>query len=246
MLKWFSKKKIELELDPLDFSVLKTDIHSHFIPGIDDGSPDMETTISLIKEMQGLGFKKVITTPHVMSDFYKNTSDIILKGLTDIRSELKVQNINMEIEAAAEYYIDYDFEQKIGKEKFLTFGDNYILVELSFMEAPKNLFDIIFKLQLEGYKVVLAHPERYAFFSMDDYEELVNRGVLLQINWLSIIGYYSPQIEQKTKDLISADMVSFIGSDCHNMNHAELYKKCQTKKAWHDLNNSSKLLNNTL
>jgi len=246
MLKWFSKKKIELELDPLDFSVLKTDLHSHFIPGIDDGSPDMETTISLIKEMQGLGFKKVITTPHVMSDFYKNSSDIILKGLTDIRSELKVQNINMEIEAAAEYYIDYDFEQKIGKEKFLTFGDNYILVELSFMEAPKNLFDVIFKLQLEGYKVVLAHPERYAFFIMDDYEELVNRGVLLQINWLSIIGYYSPQIEQKTKDLISADIVSFIGSDCHNMNHAELYKKCQTKKGWHDLNNSSKLLNNTL
>ena len=244
MLKWFSKKKIEL--DPLDFSVLKTDIHSHFIPGIDDGSPDMETTISLIKEMQGLGFNKVITTPHVMSDFYKNSSDIILKGITDIRSELKVQNINMEIEAAAEYYIDYDFEQKIGKEKFLTFGVNYILVELSFMEAPKNLLDIIFKLQLEGYKVVLAHPERYAFFTMDDYEELVNRGVLLQINWLSIIGYYSPQIEQKTKDLISADIVSFIGSDCHNMNHAELYKKCQTKKAWHDLNNSSKLLNNTL
>ena len=246
MLKWFSIKKIEVELDPLDFSVLKTDIHSHFIPGIDDGSPDMETTISLIKEMQGLGFKKVITTPHVMSDFYKNSSDIILKGLTDIRSELKVQNINMEIEAAAEYYIDYDFDQKIGKEKFLTFGDNYILVELSFMEAPKNLFDIIFKLQLEGYKVVLAHPERYAFFTMDDYEELVNRGVLLQINWLSIIGYYSPQIEQKTKDLIAADMVSFIGSDCHNMNHAELYKKCQTKKAWHDLYNSGKLLNSTL
>ena len=246
MLKWFSIKKIEVELDPLDFSVLKTDIHSHFIPGIDDGSPDMETTISLIKEMQGLGFKKVITTPHVMSDFYKNSSDIILKGLTDIRSELKVQNINMEIEAAAEYYIDYDFDQKIGKEKFLTFGDNYILVELSFMEAPENLFDIIFKLRLEGYNVVLAHPERYAFFTMDDYEELVNRGVLLQINWLSIISYYSPQIEQKTKDLIAVDMVSFIGSDCHNMNHAELYKKCQTKKAWHDLNNSCKLLNNTL
>ena len=81
MLKWFSKKQIEVELDPLDFSVLKTDIHSHFIPGIDDGSPDMETTISLIKEMQGLGFEKVITSPHVMSDFYKNSSETILKGL---------------------------------------------------------------------------------------------------------------------------------------------------------------------
>ena len=119
MLKWFSKKKEE-ELEPLDFSVLKTDIHSHFIPGIDDGSPDMETTLNLIKEMQKLGFSKVITTPHVMSDFYKNSSETILQGLAAVRSELKAQNINIEIDAAAEYYIDYDFEQKIGKEKFLT------------------------------------------------------------------------------------------------------------------------------
>ena len=245
MLKWFSKKKEE-ELEPLDFSVLKTDIHSHFIPGIDDGSPDMETTINLIKEMQKLGFSKVITTPHVMSDFYKNSSETILQGLAAVRSELKVQNINMEIDAAAEYYIDYDFEQKIGNEKFLTFGTNYILVELSFVEAPKNLFDIIFKLQLENYKVVLAHPERYHYFQMKDYEELVNRGVLLQINWLSLIGYYSPQIQNKIQDLIAQNMVSFLGTDCHNVHHAALYEKCQTKKAWHDLHNSGKLLNSTL
>ena len=245
MLKWFSKKKEE-ELEPLDFSVLKTDIHSHFIPGIDDGSPDMETTINLIKEMQKLGFSKVITTPHVMSDFYKNSSETILKGLEAVRSQLKAQNINIEIDAAAEYYIDYYFEQKIGKEKFLTFGTNYILVELSFVEAPKNLFDIIFKLQLENYKVVLAHPERYHYFQMKDYEELVNRGVLLQINWLSLIGYYSPQIQNKIQDLIAQNRISFLGTDCHNVHHAALYEKCQTKKAWHDLHNSGKLLNSTL
>ena len=245
MLKWFFKKKKE-EVNPLDFSILKTDIHSHFIPGIDDGSPDMETTISLIKEMQELGFEKVITTPHVMSDFFQNSSETILHGLNDVRAELNKQQINMEIDAAAEYYIDYDFEQKIGKQKFLTFGENYLLVELSFMEAPKNLHEIIFKLQLEGYKVVLAHPERYAYYDMKDYVEIVNRGVLLQINWLSIIGYYSLQIEKKTIALINAGMVSFMGSDCHNMNHADLYRKCQIKKAWHDLNNSGKLLNRTL
>ena len=245
MLNWFSKKK-EQELAPLDFSVLRTDIHSHFIPGIDDGSPDMETSILLIKKMQELGYSKVITTPHVMSDFYKNSSETILKGLADIRSELKLQNINMDIAAAAEYYIDYDFERKIGKETFLTFGDNYILVELSFMEAPRNLFDIIFKLQLEGYKVVLAHPERYHYFEMKAYEDLVSRGVLLQINWLSLIGYYSPQIKNKTEDLIAQNMVSFVGTDCHNMQHAELYKKCQNKQAWHDLYNSGKLLNSAL
>ena len=244
MLKWFSKK--EEVFEPLNFSVLKTDIHSHFIPGIDDGAPDMETSILLIKKMQELGYSKVITSPHVMSDFYQNSSETILKGLHDVRAELKVQNINMEIEAAAEYYIDYEFEQKIGKEKFLTFGDNYILVELSFMEAPRNLFDIIFKLQLEGYKVVLAHPERYNYYSLKDYEEFTSRGVLLQINLLSLIGYYSPQIKKKTEALINADMVSLVGTDCHNMNHAELYEKCQTQKAWHNLVNSGMLLNNTL
>ena len=245
MLKWFSKKKEE-EVDPLDFSILKTDIHSHFIPGIDDGSPNMETTISLIKEMQQLGFKKVITSPHVMSDFYQNTSETILNGLNDVRAELKAQAISIEIDAAAEYYIDFEFEQKIGKEKFLTFGDNYILVELSFMQAPQNLFDIIFKLQLEGYKVVLAHPERYEYYAKKDYEELVARGVLLQINLLSLIGYYSPQIQQKTKELIAENQVSFVGTDCHNMNHAALYEKCQIQKDWHDLADSGKLLNSTL
>ena len=245
MLKWFSKK-IEKECEPLNFSVLKTDIHSHFIPGIDDGSPDMETTIALIEKMQALGFEKIITSPHVMSDFYQNSSEIILKGLADVRRELKAKNINMKIDAVAEYYIDYEFEQKIGKEKFLTFGDNYILVELSFMQSPRNLFEIIFKLQLEGYKVVLAHPERYNYFTMKDYEEFLSRGVILQINFLSLIGYYSPQVKKKTESLINAGMVRLIGTDCHNMNHAELYEKCQTQKAWHDLVNSGKLLNATL
>lgn len=245
MLKWFSKQKAE-ELDPLDFSVLKTDIHSHLIPGIDDGSADMATTISIIEEMQKLGFTKVITSPHVMSDFYQNSSEKILKELAAVRAELKEQNISMEIDAVAEYYIDYDFEQKIGKEKFLTFGDHYILVELSFIEAPRNLFDTIFKLQLEGYRVVLAHPERYHYFQMKDYKDLVSRGVLLQINWLSLISYYSAQIKDKTEDLITQNMVSFVGTDCHSIDHAELYKKCQTKKAWHDLHNSGKLLNSTL
>ena len=245
MIKWFSKKKKEA-LDPLDFSILKTDIHSHFIPGIDDGAPDMETSISLIKKMQQLGFSKVITSPHVMSDFYQNSSETILSGLDDVREELKVQNINIEIDAVAEYYIDFEFEQKIGKEKFLTFGDKYLLIELSFLEEPKNLFDIIFKLQLEGYRVVLAHPERYAYYSQEDYENFIARGVLLQINLLSLIGHYSPQIMRKTENLIENNQVSFVGTDCHNMNHAKLYEKCQTQKAWHDLVASGKLLNSTL
>ena len=245
MFKWLFKK-IEKKYDLIDFSMLKTDIHSHFIPGIDDGSPNIDTTIRLVLEMKKLGFRKLITSPHVMSDAYDNSSEKILQGLNFVRNELKIRNIDIEIDAAAEYYIDYNFEQKIGKEMFLTFGENYLLVELSFVDAPKNLFDIIFKLQLEGYKVVLAHPERYHYFQVKDYQDLTQRGVFLQINLLSLIGYYSKEVQDKAENLIANNMVRFIGSDCHNMKHVELYKKCQTRRAWHNLHNSGKLLNSTL
>tara|TARA_B100000287_G_C20469932_1_gene716791 strand:- start:189 stop:929 length:741 start_codon:yes stop_codon:yes gene_type:complete len=243
MLKWFSQKKKEEILDSIDFSIIKTDLHSHLIPGIDDGSPDLESSILLIKELVKLGYKKIITTPHIMSDIYRNSPENILSGLQELKKEIQKQKIQVDIEAAAEYYIDFEFEQKIAEKKFLTFGDNYILIELSFSQAPNNLFDIIFKLQLEGYKVVLAHPERYGYYQKEHYDEFINRGVFLQINLLSLIGHYSPQIQSKTEDLIANNQVSFVGSDCHNMRHAQLYIECQNKKSWHDLVNSGKLLN---
>ena len=246
MFEWFPHKKKKDKLTPINFSVLRTDIHSHFIPGIDDGSPDLETSILLIQKMKELGFRKVITTPHIISDFYRNTPEIINNGLKVLREELKTQKIEMEIDVAAEYYIDFDFEQKIGKEKLLTFGENYILIELSFIEAPMNFHKIIFKLQLEGYKVVLAHPARYSFFKKEDYQELVNKGVLMQINLLSMIGYYSSWVKKQAEWLIEKKMVSFVGSDCHNINQANLFMKCYSEKSWHNLVNSGTLLNHTL
>ena len=245
MLNWFSNKKKE-KLHSIDFSVIKTDVHSHLIPGIDDGAPDLNSSIKLIKELVGLGFKKIITTPHIMSDIYRNSSENILTGLKELQKEIQKQEIHVKIEAAAEYYIDFEFEQKIKNRNFLTFGDNFILIELSFSQSPHNLFEIIFKLQLEGYKVVLAHPERYGFLNKKNYEELINRGVLFQINLLSLTGYYSTQIQSKAEELIANNQVSFVGSDCHNMRHAQLYIECQNKKSWHDLVNSGKLLNYNL
>ena len=114
------------------------------------------------------------------------------------------------------------------------------------MEAPVNLLNILFKLQLEGYKVILAHPERYAFMKEKDYKDLITRGVFLQLNLLSLIGHYSATIQRQAEWLIAQNMVSFVGTDCHNTSHANLYEKCQTRKSWHDLFNSGKLLNNTL
>ncbi len=244
MLRWFKKSSPILE--PIDFSVVGVDLHSHLIPGIDDGAKDLDDSVTIIKELIGQGFSKIITTPHIMSDLYKNTPETINYGLEILKRRLVNDNIEIDISAAAEYYVDYDFEQRIGNEKFMTFGENYILIEFSFLESPRNMHDIIFKLQLEGYVVVLAHPARYQYFDLKDYESLINRGVLFQLNLLSLIGYYSNQVKANAKLLIDNKFVSFVGTDCHNLNHARLYPKCMISKSWHELVNSGALLNSKL
>ena len=245
MANWF-KKWFEKPLDPIGFDCLKTDMHSHLIPAIDDGAASLEDSINMIKALHELGYQKIITTPHVMSDFYKNTPETILGGLELVRAELQKQNISVELEAAAEYYLDYEFEEKIKAGKLLTFIDNYILVETSFIEAPPNFKELIFQLQVAGYKVILAHPERYPFMSIEDYEDLQSRSVFMQLNLLSLIGHYGADVQNKANKMIEQELISFVGTDCHHMGHAILYEKCQTTRAWHQLVESGKLLNHTL
>ena len=229
-----------------DFSIISTDIHSHLIPSIDDGSKDLETSINIIKKLSELGFKKIITTPHVMSDMYRNDSKTIINGLKLLKQEVLKQKIDISLSAAAEYYVDYEFAQNIGKQDFLTFGNNFLLIEHSFIEAPKDFFDIIFKLQTEGYNVVLAHPERYRFYQIDDYEKLIEKGVYLQLNLLSLTNYYSLSTSKKVKKMIDRKMFSFVGTDCHNQNQAELYSNCIKTNLFTDLVNKNFLLNHTL
>ncbi|MFT7156023.1 MAG: protein-tyrosine phosphatase, partial [Parvicella sp.] len=174
-------RKREKELDPVDLSVLGVDVHSHLIPGIDDGAKTIEDSLNLLKEFQDLGYKKVITTPHVMSDFYRNTSEIILSGLEDVRKAAKAAGLTIQIDAAAEYNLDADFEPLIDAGTLLTFGDNYMLFELPFMSEPPMLNDIIWKLQAKGYKPVLAHVERYPYW-FDQWDKIVglkDRGVFI-------------------------------------------------------------------
>ena len=240
-------KRREKALEPITFEVLGCDMHSHMIAGIDDGSPDLETSVELVKKMQTLGFKKVITTPHVMHDFYRNTPEIILKGLNDLQAELKRQAVDIEVSVAAEYYVDYDFESKVdAKDKFLTMGDNKILVETSFISAPPNFGETIFKLQLAGYKIILAHPERYGFLSFEDLQTYKTRSMDLQINLLSLLGFYGKPPKLMAEKLIENNMVDYVGTDCHNLHQASLYQKCFTNKYWHKLVESGKLKNAAL
>lgn len=229
------KSLFKKDLEPISFGVLGCDIHSHLIAGIDDGSPDVETSVSIIKNLIELGFKKIITTPHIMSDFYRNNPTNIKQGLELVRQELKNQSIDFSIEAGAEYFLDYEFAQKLESEKLLSWGDNYLLVETSFISAPPQFHDTIFKIQLKQYKVVLAHPERYLFMTIDELKELKQKNVFLQLNLLSLVGYYGKEVEKRAKTLIDLEMIDFVGTDCHNLHQSIMLKKCQTNKYWHKL-----------
>jgi protein-tyrosine phosphatase len=243
----FFKKNTRLK-NPVNISQLNCDIHSHFIPGIDDGAKTMQDSVQMLSEMYQLGYKKVITTPHIMSDYFKNTPEIILNGLEKVRSELKTLNIPLEIEAAAEYYLDFDFERKLTEEKILTFGDNYVLFEISYLNPPDNLFPIVFKMQTLGYKPVLAHPERYNYFHTDFsvYESFIEKGILLQLNINSLTGYYSDSTKKIAEQLIDKNMISFLGTDCHHEGHIGLIKKVVYEKSLLKLMESGTLLNHTL
>lgn len=241
------KKTTRLDT-PVDLSMLGCDIHSHFIPGIDDGSKTIEDSVQMITELYKMGYKKVITTPHIMSDYYRNTPEIILSGLDKVRAALKLANIPIEVNASSEYYLDYDFERKLDEEKLLTFGDNHLLFEISYMNPPDNLMHVIFKMQLHGYKPVLAHPERYNFWHNDfeKYKIFIDKGVLLQMNINSLTGYYSLSTKKIAEQMIDKNMISFLGTDCHHIGHIDLIKNVVYEKHLLKLIESETLLNKIL
>jgi len=242
------KKKTKLLSEAVNLGSLHTDLHSHLIPGIDDGSKTMEDSISLIRELWDLGYRKLITTPHIMADYYKNTPDIILSGLQDLRAELKNQGIAMEVEAAAEYMLDDGFMSKLNEGNLLTFSNKFILVELPYVEEPPNLNAIFFELQTNGYQVVLAHPERYNYWHQDfsKYQDLFDRNIFLQININSLTGWYSPESKSIAEKLIENELVSFLGSDLHNQNYLNELKKSRFAPALAEIIGSSKILNSKL
>ena len=245
MITWFSRLSKD-KLSPIDFSSLVVDMHSHLIPSIDDGSKDIDDSITMISGLKDLGFSKIITTPHIMSDYYRNDPKIINQGLKDVKEGLHRLDVSMTLEAAAEYYIDFEFQRMIRNNDLLVFGDKYLLVELPFMQELSKLDEIIFDLQLHGYNVVLAHPERYLYYNLEDYKRLVSKGIFLQVNLLSLVGYYSSQVKKQSKILIDNNLVSFLGTDCHNIHQLSVLEECFVSPIWHQVLDSGKLLNHTL
>jgi protein-tyrosine phosphatase len=242
---FFSRKKEST----LDLSWLNTDIHSHLIPGIDDGSPDIQTSVELVKGLSGFGYKKLVTTPHVLWEIYPNTSEIIMKGLADVRAAIREAGINIELDAAAEYFIDDHFEQQvINKEPLLPVRHKMVLVEFSMITAPLDLKQVIFELQMQNYQPLLAHPERYAYLMQrkNFYDELKDIGCFFQLNLMSLTGYYGGSVRDIAEYLIRKNYYNFAGTDLHNARHLTALQKLSGSSLLKRLQDSGMIKNNIL
>ncbi len=224
------------------------DIHSHLIPGIDDGIQSIDEGLEILREMAGLGYRKVITTPHTMPEFYTNTPETINSGLEKMQKAIKKAELAIELEAATEYYLDETFIARLdNNEPLMTFGDNYVLFETGFINEPPFLKEATFKMTIKGYKPVYAHPERYLYLLENHQllEEMVDRNVYFQLNLVALTGCYSKPIQKFAEKLIDKGLVSFVGTDCHNMAHIDLVKNATQLKYFKKLMELD-LLNNTL
>jgi protein-tyrosine phosphatase len=243
----FSIFKKKYPSNPVDFSGIRTDMHSHLVPGIDDGSPDVDTSIALIKGLEDLGYSRLITTPHIMGDMYKNTPATIKNGLAEVVSRLKENKSRVSINAAAEYFLDDYFGGLLNNdEPILTIEQKSILVEFSFVYAPMNLKEDLFNLQIKGYQIILAHPERYQYFAMNKkiYDEFKQMGCLFQLNILSLTGYYGKVPQELANYLVTKNFIDYIGTDLHHMRHLDALRNSHSiMPTIKNLLNSGHLLN---
>ena len=198
------------------------DIHSHILPGIDDGAPDAAASIMLIKGMMAAGITSAVATPHIIGDLYRNNHETISKALEITKNALTENQIDFKIKAAAEYMMDdYFLELLRTKTPLLTIKDNIVLTEFSYAEKPANAEEIIYNIITEGYKPVLAHPERYGYYHNDfnKFHYLSELGFLLQVNLLSVTGYYGKQVAKAAAYILKHDLASYAGTDLHHERH---------------------------
>jgi len=222
--------KIFKNLKKTDFHLCDfytTDIHSHLIPGIDDGVKTLDESIEIINSLQEIGYKKLITTPHIMSHRFPNTKETILNGLEKVQEKIIKRNIDIKIEAAAEYYYDEHFFNEIKNKNLLTFGDNYVLFEFSYTTKPFGLEQIVYELLDAGYKPILAHPERYTYFStnIEKYNDLKDMGLYFQINLNSLNKFYGKKPQKAAEYLVDNRLVDFVGSDIHSRRYFDSLEK---------------------
>lgn len=228
-----------------DFGTIGVDMHSHLIPGVDDGAKDVADSIQIIQGLKNLGFTKLFTTPHTLQDIHPNTHETLKMGYSLLDGQLP-DGITLDL--SSEYYMDEQFTNQVLEGTVMPLPGNRLLIEFSQISKPHDLEEVIFDLGIKGYQVILAHPERYLFFhkNFDYYTRLKEMGVELQINALSLTDHYGKHIKAVAEKLIEKDMIDFIGTDIHHARHLEGLKRVPETKAFTRLLDSGLLKNQTL
>lgn len=214
----FLKPKARLiDIIPANF----VDIHSHVLPGIDDGAKSLEDSKFLLEQMIAFGFSKIITSPHTIENIWNNTPETISSALQLTQENLKDLTEKVSLKAASEYLMDDYFVSLFEQGNLLTIKDKFVLVEMSYINPPIQLYDYLFNLQVAGYIPVLAHPERYVFYHSDfsNYAKLKKAGCYFQMNLLSATGYYGREVAKIADELLKKSMIDFVGSDFHHKHH---------------------------
>ncbi len=225
MFNFFSRSKQPIKL------WFSTDIHCHIIPGVDDGSPDAETSVSLISGLMDLGIKRIIASPHIACETFENTPEILDAAQTELDAALCAHGMDISVTHAAENRIDDMLQKNMADNTLLAYPNKYILIENSFVQEPWDIEQVIFDLQVRGYQPILAHPERYLYYhtKAGRYKDLHDK-VLFQVNVLSLAGYYGKHVKKVAEEMIENDMVDFLGTDTHAERHLECFREYLTTR----------------
>ena len=212
------------------------DMHSHILPGIDDGSPDVETSLLLVRGLYDMGIRTCIATPHIIGDLYRNNDETIEPALLKLQQACTAAALPMQISAAAEYMLDDYFMELLRQQKPLrTLHKNILLTEIPYTSEPVNLDEILFNIITEGYRPVLAHPERYFYFhrNFEEYRRLKDLGFILQVNLLSLTGYYGKNPARAAKYMLDEGLAGLVGTDLHHGRHLTALQSTENLRLMH-------------
>lgn len=194
-----------------------TDTHSHILPGVDDGSPTVQSSLGLLRFFEELGVAQAWLTPHIMADRTQNTPEKLMECFERFKRQYEGPIV---LHQAGEYMMDAAFPDKLNTG-VLPLGKKHLLVETSYMLPPVGLHDILEQVRHAGYFPLIAHPERYTYMEKKDYIALHEEGYEFQLNLMSLSGYYNPGAKAVSEWLLKKGMYTYVGSDLH---HLERYQ----------------------
>lgn len=225
---WASLFAKDVSLDQLPF---ETDMHSHVLPGVDDGFRSLEHSCEAVSRLAEMGVRNMILTPHIYPELYPgNSYGTIVSKFGEVKDSLREAS-GINFLPGGEHMVYEGFEDTFSGEMLLLPG-KHILIEMSYAYESANLDETVFRLICMGYNPVLAHPERYLFYPSDlvRIREIVDKGCKLQLNLLSLGGFYGKGAAVKARAILERGLYSFAGTDLHSLAQIDMLRSMRFRR----------------